>query len=244
MTPHSTILSRSWLSVSASILVVMTHTASQSVAFSPAPRGAAPAAESLLAPKSAAQDFKATEGSPQPSSPSTTAPIVCKIDDVHSMALFRIQHMGAGQYWGRFNEVAGNFTFVPNKPDGMKFDVTIQTASVDSGNESLNKHLSSPDFFAIKDFPTMTFQSTAAKLVAEQVYEVTGNLTLHGVTKPITARVEFCGMKDMGRGSKAGFEAQFKVNRSDFGMNYGVDKGAIGNEVRVVVALEGDVVKP
>ena len=66
---------------------------------------------------------------------------------------------------------------------------------------------------------------------------------MHGVTKPITAKVEQCGMADMGRGAKAGFEATFTVKRSEFGMNYGVDKGAIGDEVKVVVGLEGGVAK-
>jgi polyisoprenoid-binding protein YceI len=64
-----------------------------------------------------------------------------------------------------------------------------------------------------------------------------------GVAKPVTAKVEFCGAADMGRGRKAGFEAQFTVKRSDFGMKYGVDKGAIGDEVKVVVGLEGGVAK-
>jgi polyisoprenoid-binding protein YceI len=170
---------------------------------------------------------------------SAAAPMVCTIDDVHSMALFRVQHMGAGQFWGRFNDVSGNFAFEEGRADGMRFDVTIATESVDSGNDNLDKHLRSPDFFASKDFPSMTFKSTAARKTGDRTYDVDGELTMHGVTKPITAKVEFCGMTDMGRGPKAGFEAQFTVKRSDFGMTYGVEKGAIGDEVRVVVGLEG-----
>jgi len=72
---------------------------------------------------------------------------------------------------------------------------------------------------------------------------VPGELTMHGVTKPITAKVEYCGMADMGRGPKAGFEAIFTVKRSEFGMKFGVEKGTIGDEVRVVVGLEGDAAK-
>jgi polyisoprenoid-binding protein YceI len=168
---------------------------------------------------------------------------VFEIDDVHSMAMFRIHHMGAGQFWGRFNDVSGNFAFEEGKSEGLRFDVTIKTESVDSGNESLDKHLRSPDFFAAKDFPAMTFKSSAARKTGDRTYDVDGELTMLGVTKPITAKVEFCGVADMGRGRKAGFEAQFSVKRSDFGMKYGVEKGAIGDEVKVVVGLEGGVAK-
>jgi polyisoprenoid-binding protein YceI len=168
---------------------------------------------------------------------------VFEIDDVHSMAMFRIHHMGAGQFWGRFNDVSGNFAFEEGKSEGLRFDVTIKTESVDSGNESLDKHLRSPDFFAAKDFPAMTFKSSAARKTGDRTYDVDGELTMLGVTKPITAKVEFCGVADMGRGRKAGFEAQFTVKRSDFGMKYGVEKGAIGDEVKVVVGLEGGVAK-
>jgi polyisoprenoid-binding protein YceI len=170
--------------------------------------------------------------------------MVCTIDDVHSMALFRVHHMGAGQFWGRFNDVSGNFAFEEGKAEGLRFDVTIATESVDSGNDNLDKHLRSPDFFASKDFPTMTFKSGAARKTGERTFDVDGELTMHGVTKPITAKVEFCGMADMGRGPKAGFEAQFTVRRSEFGMTYGVEKGAIGDEVKVVVGLEGAPAEP
>ena len=174
----------------------------------------------------------------------SAAPMVCTIDDVHSMALFRVHHMGAGQFWGRFNDVSGNFAFEEGKAEGLRFDVTIATESVDSGNDNLDKHLRSPDFFASKDFPTMTFKSGAARKTGERTFDVDGELTMHGVTKPITAKVEFCGMADMGRGPKAGFEAQFTVRRSEFGMTYGVEKGAIGDEVKVVVGLEGAPAEP
>jgi polyisoprenoid-binding protein YceI len=187
-------------------------------------------------------------GPADPAGTSTAATAVAgpqafTIDDVHSMAMFRVMHMGAGAFWGRFNDVSGDFTFEEGKAEGMKFDVTIKTESVDSGNDNLDKHLRSPDFFATKDFPAMTFKSTAARKTGDRSYDVDGELTMLGVTKPITVRMEFCGMADMGRGPKAGFEAQFTVKRSEFGMKYGVEKGAIGDEVRVVVGLEGGAAK-
>jgi polyisoprenoid-binding protein YceI len=125
----------------------------------------------------------------------------------------------------------------------MKFDITIKVESVDTANDDLNKHLRSPDFFSAKDFPSMTFKSTSALKVDDATYDVTGDLTLHGVTKTVVARVEYCGMADMGRGPKAGFEAQLLIKRSDFGIKYGVDKGAIGNDVKIIVGLEGALAK-
>ena len=175
--------------------------------------------------------------------PAAAASMTCTVDAVHSKALFRVHHLGAGQFWGRFNDLDGTFTFQPGKPEGMSFDISIATESVDSGNEDLDKHLRSPDFFSSKDFPKMTFRSTGAKKTGERTYELAGQLTMCGKTKPVTAALEFCGMADTNRGLKAGFEAQFTIKRSEFGMNYGVEEGAIGDEVRVIVGLEGNAKK-
>jgi polyisoprenoid-binding protein YceI len=180
-----------------------------------------------------------------PAAPTTPAAGArsCTVDGVHSKAFFRVLHMGAGQFWGRFNDVSGSFSFDPANMASAKFDVTIKIESVDSGNEDLDKHLRSPDFFAAKDFPTMTFRSTGVEGASAAGGTLKGELTMKGVTKPVTAKLEFTGMADMGRGAKAGFEATFTVKRSEFGINYGVEKGAIGDEVRVTVALEGNLAK-
>jgi polyisoprenoid-binding protein YceI len=139
--------------------------------------------------------------------------------------------------------VSGTFSFDPSNLATAKFDVTIAIESVDSGNGDLDKHLRSPDFFAAKDFPTMTFRSTGLEGASATGGMLKGDLTMKGVTKPVTAKLEFTGMSDMGRGMKSGFEATFTIKRSDFGITYGVDKGAIGDEVRVTVALEGNLAK-
>ena len=189
------------------------------------------------------QDSSAPKVAAAPAATAEMGPQVFTVDDVHSMALFRVQHFGAGQFWGRFNDIEGNFAFEPGKSEGMKFDITIKVESVDTANDDLNKHLRSPDFFSAKDFPVMTFKSTSAKKIDDAMYDVTGDLTLHGVTKSVVARVEYCGMADMGRGPKAGFEAQMFIKRSDFGIKYGTDKGAIGDDVKIIVGLEGNKAK-
>jgi len=161
-----------------------------------------------------------------------------KVDDVHSMAMFRVQHMGAGMFWGRFDDVSGTVTTTGSGPDAIAFDISIDPASISSGNDKLNAHLKSPDFFSVKEFPTMTFKSTRAVRGADGMWDVTGDLTMHGVTKPVTAKVEQTGRAKGRGGDSAGFEATFTVDRSQFGMNYGVEKGAIGKDVRVIVGLE------
>lgn len=161
------------------------------------------------------------------------------IDDVHSTALFRVHHLGAGRFWGRFNDVSGSVTF--DRGVEIRMNVSIRTASVDSGNKDLDRHLLSPDFFNAKEpaCATMTFVSNGCSMGDRGIYMVSGDLTIHGVTKPITVPVEFTGAADMGKGARAGFESTFSIKRSDFGMAYGVEGGAIGDEVRIVVSLEG-----
>lgn len=85
----------------------------------------------------------------------------------------------------------------------------------------------------------MTFKSDSVSKKSDGTLEVTGMLSMHGVTKSVTAALEVTGVKEMGMGARAGIEAVFTVKRSDFGMNYGVEKGTLGDQVRVVVSLEG-----
>jgi polyisoprenoid-binding protein YceI len=170
--------------------------------------------------------------------PPTAASETWTVDDIHSMAMFRIQHKGAGMFWGRFDGVSGSIT---TSADSVAFDITIDVASVSSGNDKLNGHLKSPDFFSVKEFPTMTFKSTKATRGADGMWEVAGDLTMHGVTKPVTAKVEMTGRANMGD-ERIGFEATFTVDRSQFGMTFGTDKGAIGKDVRVIVGLEATAV--
>ena len=163
---------------------------------------------------------------------------VWKIDDTHSMGLFRVQHSGAGMFWGRFDGVTGIITTSGIPTGTLALDVSIDTNSVSSANKDLDGHLRSPDFFSVKEFPTMTFVSTSSKKLPGNMWEVSGNLTMHGVTKLITTNVEMTGQAESPRGKKIGFEAVFTIDRSEFGMSYGVEKNAIGNSVRITVALE------
>ena len=180
----------------------------------------------------------APQTKPASAAPSASEGVTYKIDDVHSSALFRVHHLGAGQFWGRFNAVSGTMTFsAGGEPTG--FNVSIATDSVDTAEPKLDGHLKSPDFFNSKEFPAMTFKSVSVSKKADGNFEVTGELSMHGVTKSISAALEVTGIADMGMGPRAGVEAVFTVKRSDFGMKYGLEKGTLGDAVRVVVSREG-----
>jgi polyisoprenoid-binding protein YceI len=152
------------------------------------------------------------------------------------MALFRVQHMGAGQFWGRFNDVTGEVKYEEGKM--LSFDVSVDVGTVDSGNDKLNAHLKSPDFFNTVEFPKMSFKSTNAKSIGGGRFEVSGKLSIHGVTKEVTVTIDASKIATMGGKTRAGFEGTFDIKRSDYGMTYGVEQGSIGDQVRIIIAVE------
>ncbi len=158
------------------------------------------------------------------------------VDPVHSVVLFRIEHLKVGAFHGRFDKISGSFTV--DEAGAGSVEVTVDAASVNTGNEQRDGHLKSPDFFNVKQFPSITFKSNALKRVDGKTYEAVGQLTLHGVTKPLTVTLERIGSgKGMQGEYRTGFEAIFTIKRSDFGMNWRLD--LLGDEVRVTVAVEG-----
>src|SRR5262245_13671893 len=110
------------------------------------------------------------------------------IDPVHSNVIFKIQHLGTSRFIGRFNSVAGKIVW-DQDPAKSSIEVTVKTDSIDTNNADRDKHLKSPDFFNAKQHPTITFKSTKVEK-GEKDYTLTGDLTLHGETHPVTARFE------------------------------------------------------
>jgi polyisoprenoid-binding protein YceI len=156
-----------------------------------------------------------------------------KVDPVHSTVIFRISHLGTSFVYGRFDDVAGTFT-VDEKPE---FDFAVNVESVDTNQKARDTHLKSADFFSAKEFPTITFKSTAVSSTGDKKFDVTGDLTLHGVTKSITVPLEFVGAADTKMGSRAGYEGHFSIKRSDYGMlKYA---GMVGDDVSLIVSFEG-----
>ena len=161
-----------------------------------------------------------------------------KADPVHSSSAFRIKHAGAAYFWGRFNEPAGSFVLDESDPTKSSFTVDLQVANIDTHNEKRDAHLKSPDFFNARQYPTISFKSTSVAKGEGNVLLVTGNLTMHGVTKPVTVSVEPTGKGEFPPGTRrAGVEATFVVKMSDFEIK-GMP-GALSDEVKVIVSLEG-----
>jgi len=156
------------------------------------------------------------------------------VDTVHSSVLFRIKHLNTSWTWGRFNDVKGTIVLDDAAPS---VDVTLTVDSVDTGNGKRDEHLEGPDFFGAKQFPTIAFKGSKVTKVDVSHFDVAGELTLHGVTKPLTVRLEKTGSgRTPMTGPIVGYATEFKIKRSDFGMKTMV--GPVGDEVLVIVALE------
>lgn len=161
-----------------------------------------------------------------------------QVDAVHSSVLFRIKHLDASWFHGRFNDISGEFTFDPKNPSACRMEVSIDAASIDTNSDGRDKHLRSEEFFDVEKHPRITFTSKKWEATGEKKYKVDGELTLRGVTKPLTVTLDYVGSSDNPRmGLRSGFETTFTIKRSDFGMD--AMKGALGDEVRLTVSLEG-----
>lgn len=161
-----------------------------------------------------------------------------ELDPVHSTVIFRVVHMGVSPFYGRINAPTGSFDFNPDDPSQCAFAITLETKNVDTNNARRDGHLKSVDFFNAKEFPRVEFISTQVTKLAAKEYRVTGDLTLHGVTKPVTAEVTLVGQaSDPSGGGRCGFDVSFAIQRSDFGMSEMV--GPVSDEVSLMIGLEG-----
>lgn len=161
-----------------------------------------------------------------------------EFDKSHTAILFFINHLGFSETVGKFTEYDGQFMFDPAKPEESKIDVTLKPAGIRTSSEALDKHLQNADFFNTEKFPDIRFVSTAVKITGEKTGDVTGNLTMLGVTKPVVLRVTFhkIGNHPMTQSLMAGFTGEATLKRSEFGMGYGIPN--VGDEVRLLVHTE------
>ncbi len=161
------------------------------------------------------------------------------VDAAHSSLVFKIRHMGVSNFYGRFNELSGRLALTDNAAQNS-VTFTVQAASVDTHSDKRDQHLKSPDFFSAKEFPVIEFRSTSVKPAGDGAFDVAGQLTLHGVMRDLAVKVQETG-RMAGDGENpgvAGFETRFSIKRSDFGMDYGVEQGSLGDEVELVLAVE------
>lgn len=159
------------------------------------------------------------------------------VDPVHSSVSFGISHAGISDIHGRFNDFSGKFVIDKDDPNKSSFTLDIKVESVDTNNAKRDEHLRQPDYFDAKQFPLLSFKSTKVK-ATDTGYEVTGDLTLHGVTKQITLNLKG-GHKvvEFPKGvTRVGVLSATTIKRSEFGMT--TEIGALGDEVHIIVGLE------
>ena len=158
------------------------------------------------------------------------------IDPAHTYPNFTISHLGFSTMLGRFNKSEGKMTFDEAKGTGS-VEITIDANSIDTAHEKRDKHLRSPDFLNTAEFPTITFKSTKASIKGGKG-TVDGNITIMGVTKPITLNVTHmkCGVHPFNKKNVCGFDATAKLKRSDFGVKYGLP--AIGDDMELILEVE------
>ena len=164
-------------------------------------------------------------------------------DSAHSEITFRVRHMMISKVSGRFREFGATLQLDPAKPEASSIEVKVKTASIDTNQPDRDKHLRSGDFFETEKFPEMTFKSSKIVGTSKDHFDVTGTLTLRGVSKEITVPVAFSGfIKDSRGGEHGGFEAAFTVNRKEFGLVYNspLETGGvmIGEDVEVSLMME------
>ena len=169
-------------------------------------------------------------------------PVVYKVDTAHSGVGFTIRHFVSNTP-GRFRDFDGTIKYDKQNPAASSVEFTVRTDSIDTDNDDRDKHLKSPDFFDAPKFPTMTFTSTAVKAKDADTLEVTGDLTMHGVTKRVTIPVEVLGTAKTPQGEKAGFETSFTVNRKEYGLEWNrVVEGTsvLSDDVKVNIQIEAN----
>ena len=165
-----------------------------------------------------------------------------KLDPGHGKITWKVNHLGFSTYVGQFINVAADLTLDPANPSASTLTATVPLADVAPNDDGLKAHLQTPDFFNTAEFPTATFVAKSIVVDREDPTEadVIGDLTLHGVTRPVTLEVQFNQAgPSMGNTYKVGFDGEATIRRSDFGMSYGLP--AIGDEVEL--HIEGEFVK-
>jgi polyisoprenoid-binding protein YceI len=153
------------------------------------------------------------------------------LDPAHGKITWSVSHMGFSTYVGQFTDVSATLILDSANPAASKLDATVRTASAGTFSDGLDKHLKSADFFDVAKHPTASFQATSIRRTDANSAEITGNLTLRGVTKPVVIQADFnqAGVNPVDKSYTVGFDGRAKIQRSDFGISYGLP--ALGDEV-------------
>ena len=177
------------------------------------------------------------------STPTTGATVIYEIDAAHSSAQFKIRHMMISNVRGSFAKVSGTVTADPSHPERSTIAAEIDVNSVNTNDEKRDAHLRSQDFFHVENHPVMTFRSNKVLHKGKHEFEVTGDLTIRGITKPVTLSVETTEeVKDPWGNQRIGATATGRVDRRQFDLNFNVplDNGGflVGNDVDITIEVE------
>ena len=161
-----------------------------------------------------------------------------RLDPAHSKITWSVDHFGFSTYVGQFGKVDGTLSIDPNKATEARLDVTVDANSVGTLNPALDAHLKTADFLDTAKFPTAAFKATAIKLTGQRTADITGDLTLHGVTRPVTVAATFnqAGVNPVDKTYSLGFAGKAKIRRSDFGVS--AYAPALGDEVTLELEAE------
>jgi polyisoprenoid-binding protein YceI len=170
--------------------------------------------------------------------PAFAAPTQYTIDPGHSQVRFGWNHFGFSNIEARFDTVAGTFTYDPDNIAASSVEATIDVSSIDAGVDKLDEHLTSADFFDAAKFGTATYKSTQVAAAGEGKLKVDGDLTLHGVTRPVSLDVTInkIGPHGMTKKPSAGFDATASLKRSDFGIGQYVPN--VSDEIKIAITVE------
>jgi len=161
------------------------------------------------------------------------------LDKAHSQVNFSIGHMGISEIGGTFGTVTAKFTSSKDDFSDAVIELTADVNSINTGNEQRNNHLKTADFFDAAKYGTFTFKSTSFKKTGDKTYQLTGDLTLHGITKTVTLNATFNGTAtNMQKKTVAGFKVTGIVKRSDFNIGTGMPAGMLTDDVTLIANTE------
>lgn len=162
------------------------------------------------------------------------------IDPIHSHLLFKIKHLNIGYQYGRFNRFSGTVIVDEKNPAQSRVELKAEAASVDTNAPKRDDHLRSPDFFNARQFPTLSFKSSKVEKAGADSYRVSGILSLHGISRPISFLFKKTGEgKGMQGEYRMGGEATLTIKRSQFGMTTYIKEGGLSDEVTLLLSFEG-----
>ncbi len=173
-----------------------------------------------------------------------TKPTQWQVDPAHSAAHFSVRHLMISNVRGEFTKLSGSALINPADPAKSSVEITIEAASINTREPQRDEHLRSADFFDVAKYPTLTFRSKRVEALGAENFKLTGDLTIHGVTKEVTFSVEgpTAAIKDPWGNIRAGVTASAKINRKDFGLvwNALTEAGGVvvGDEVKITIEAE------